>query len=116
MSCGIKPIKRPIISSFDEWAFKCNLEVATAPIINAIIASVPFMLMLKWILSVIKNINKPDMPIICILALNFKIANIKQVIFDRRIPRKKKCNSMACVGVSIRWRTITITIQFKISG
>ena len=90
MSCGINPIKNPIISSIFECALRCNREVAIPPIIIKKIATVPIILMLKWKLNAIKNMSTPDAAIICILALNFKMAKMRQAIVDNKTPIKKK--------------------------
>ena len=77
------------MSSMAECAFKCSLEVAMAPVSINMMANVPLMLMLKWILKAIKNINNPAIEVICILALNFIITKKRQASVDIKIPRKK---------------------------
>ena len=89
MSCGMKPIKNPMINSMAVCAFKCSLEVAMAPVRINIMANVPLMLMLKWILKAIKNINNPAIDVICILALIFINTKKRHASVDINIPTKK---------------------------
>ena len=60
-----------------------------APIIMDIKANVPLILILKWMLKAIKNINNPAIDIIWMLALNFNITKNKQASVDINMPTKK---------------------------
>ena len=67
--------------------------MATAPVTILINARIWLISVLKCMLKIIKNIKRPDIAIICILALNLKKANIKHAILEINIPRKKKYKS-----------------------
>jgi len=68
-----------------------------APIMIQNTAILALILMLKWMLIAIKNINTADEPIMWILALNFKTASIKHVSVESNIPTKKQYNSISSV-------------------
>lgn len=60
-----------------------------APVMMHINANVLLILILKWILKAMKNMNNPEIPIRWMLALNLANANTRQVRVDINIPKKK---------------------------
>ena len=58
-----------------------------APRIMHIMAILPLILILKWMLKATANIKKPALPIMWILALNLRIASIKQANDENRMPK-----------------------------
>lgn len=89
MSWGSKPTNKPSTNSTLVCAFKCNRDVAIAPMMMHIKAMVPLILILKWMLNAMANIKNPALAIIWMLALILKIAKNRHANVEKRMPKKK---------------------------
>lgn len=79
----------PIMISAVLCNLRYNLAVATAPMQSVSMAISEVILIWKWVESPRIKVVKPQIPIICMLALNSKYNRIKQLIRVISIPAKK---------------------------
>ena len=86
-------MKKPTISSVNVCAFRYNLEVPTTTIIKIRILKAKVMFSWYVMLKTIKNITKPEIPIMCILAFIRNKTSKRHVIAEIKVAKKKPYNS-----------------------